>query len=224
MDNGSWRFPVLERLWIFGNGRLPRDPEYLWEFADTQAKTSGTVGPTREGYWRWLIKRMGEGAYMPLGIGTTSFGGGSNATPSFSSVPGDAFGDSAPSIDFAQTALPSSILDDDSVSAVTTTNNPPLSATSLSNLAAVGGAAGNTVSANPTVYSTGSSSEISALSNLSSAVGQFGFSIAGLFGSQTLPTTQAMAAGRPATSSSNTSMYVLLAVVVIVVVLVVMEE
>jgi hypothetical protein len=146
----------------------------------------------------------------------------------FSAVPEGSYpSDAIPNITLPQSAFPSGLLDDPSASAVTTTANPPLSSASLSSLTGTGGAAGNTVIANPTVYSTGSGGTVASLSSLSAAVGQFGFGIASLLGDNSLPTTQA---AKPvgyasAPSSSNSNMYLLLAIVAIVVVaLVVMDE
>jgi hypothetical protein len=144
----------------------------------------------------------------------------------FSAVPEGSYpSDAIPNISIAPTSFPSGILDDPAASAVTTTSNPPLSATSLSNLAGVGGAAGNTVAANPTVYSSGSGGMINNLAGLSSAVGQFGFGIASLLGENSTPVSQARAVGYSAPSASNSNMYLLFAIVAIVVVaLVIMDE
>lgn len=222
-DDGYWRFPILERLWVFGNGRLPRDPEYLWEFADDQAKASKTEGPNRLGYYRWLLERMEQGAYMPGGIGTTSFGIGTTSM-NFSAVPEDSYGpDAIPNIAIQQSAFPSAILDPNETSAVTSSPNPSLLSSNAS-LSTVGGAAGATVIPNQTLYSSGSSEDVGALGEISSAAGQFGYALAAIFGSSTTPVAQAKSSGRASSSSSsinNSTMYILLAVVVLVIVAVV---
>lgn len=153
---------------------------------------------------------------------------GNNASTAFSAVPTDAYSpDVAPDINFTPQAFPQGILDDPSASAVTTTANPSLTA-SPSTLSSTGGAALNTVAANPTVYSTGSSGVVSDISNIGSVIGQWGFSIASLagIGSPTGATAASgVSVGRASTSPamSNSTKYILFGVALLVVILVVMD-
>ena len=154
---------------------------------------------------------------------------GNNASIAFSAVPTDAYSpDVAPDINFQTQAFPQGILDDPSASAVTTTANPSLIA-SPSTLSSTGGAALNTVAANPTVYSTGSGGVVADLSSVGSVIGQWGFSIASLAGIGS-PSSGATAAhgvsvGRASTSPamSNSTKYILFGVALLVVILVVMD-
>jgi hypothetical protein len=94
-------------------------------------------------------------------------------------------------------------------------------------MSTVGGAAGNTVIPNQTLYSTGSGGDISAIAGLSDAASQFGYALASVFGASTTGVAQARATGRASTSSSatsNTSLYILLALVAVVVIFVVVDE
>lgn len=104
---------------------------------------------------------------------------------------------------------------------ITTTSNPSLSA-SPTTLSSTGGAALNTVSANPTVFSTGSQGTVQSLSSLSSSIAQWGFGLASaLGGTQAAPQTRVVTVGSSAGSNSNMMLFgILIVAVVLVVVLI----
>lgn len=106
--------------------------------------------------------------------------------------------------------------------AATATPNPSLSSTPYG-LSSTGGAALNTVSANPTVFSTGSQGTVQSLSALSSSIAQWGFGLASAFGgTQAQPQTRTIVVGSSSASSNKNLMLfgVLIVAVVLVVVLV----
>jgi hypothetical protein len=111
--------------------------------------------------------------------------------------------------------------------AATATPNPSLSATP-STLSTTGGAALNTVSANPTVYSTGSQSQVNSIASLTSAIGQWGFSLANILGSSSAPaapSTRVVTVGSTSAKSSNSNLIMFgLLVLAVVAVIVIVDE
>lgn len=105
----------------------------------------------------------------------------------------------------------------------TTTPNPSLSATP-GTLSTTGGAALNTVAANPTVYSTGSAPTVSSLSSLTSSIAQWGFSLAGALGSSAQPTTRVVEVGSTTSSGNNNMILFGLLVLAVVAVIIIVEE
>ena len=108
----------------------------------------------------------------------------------------------------------------------TATPNPSLGATP-STLSTTGGAALNTTSANPTVYSTGSQSSTNSLLGLSNSIAQWGFSLADALSpspSSTQSTTRVVTVGSSTSNSNKNLMLFGLLVLAVVAVIVVVEE
>lgn len=152
--------------------------------------------------------------YLNDDFSTTDLSGGS---PSFDL--------STQGVDVSAFASPPSTLD--SSFGLTTTDNPSLSSASYNSLFSTGGAAMNTVSPNPTIYSTGSSGTVAEIGSVTSAIGQWGYSISGLLGAGSpLPPSQAAigATPRPASGISSNGKLLLIGLVIVAAVLLVMDE
>lgn len=108
---------------------------------------------------------------------------------------------------------------------VTAGSNPSLGSTP-STLSSTGGAALNTVSANPTVYSTGSQSQTTSLIGLSNSIAQWGFSIAGALNgsSSAQPQTRVITVGSSASSTNKNLMLFGFLVLAVIAVVIVVEE
>jgi hypothetical protein len=53
----------LERLWIFGSGSLPTDPEYLWRYHTITPLSPEQWIAERFSFLEWLKERRKQGAY-----------------------------------------------------------------------------------------------------------------------------------------------------------------
>ncbi len=111
----------------------------------------------------------------------------------------------------------------DSSFGVTASANPSL-ASPLNNLSQTGGAALNTVSANPTIYSSGSRGVASQISSLSNTIGQWGFSIASLIGGGSPPPASMGIRYSSQPVTNNNSKLLMLGLLVVAVILIVSYE
>jgi hypothetical protein len=166
---------------------------------------------------------------MSQSITDWSSSSGSTVTSNFSVVPAGSYTDDAiPNVSIQPAAFPQGILDDPSASAVTTTANPSLTSTPVG-LAATGGAAGNTVSANPTIYSSGSSGVVSDISQIGNTIGQWGIGIASLVGvgsssnSGTVASSGLRTSSVPNTAMTTQTKYIIAGVLLLVVIVLFMD-
>lgn len=177
---------------------------------------------TDEDYRKIVLKRLTCLQYYGDSDYSSVLSGGNDSSLAWSAVPTDP--DSAPVLSVAASTeqFPSQILDDPSSIAVTTTSNPSLTQP-VSNLALTGGAALNTMSANPTVYSSGSQSTVSEISSVATSIGQWGYSIASMLGvGSPLPSSTTIV-GSTAPPPNNNLKLLLVGVVVIAVVILIMD-
>lgn len=116
---------------------------------------------------------------------------------------------------------------DDTSGSTTTTTNPSLSSP-LSSVGSTSPAALNTVAANPTVYSSGSSGAVQEISAASSAIGQWGYALGDLLGlgepSSTTNISTGAGGSAPASQATNpNTTYILFAIAAVVIILIIAE-
>ena len=113
-----------------------------------------------------------------------------------------------------------------SSNAATATENPSLQS-QPSTLSMTGGAALNTQAPNPTIYSSGSSGQVASIAGLSSAISQWGFSLANVLGGTSTPgatPTRVITVGSSTGMNSSKLLVFGLLVIGVIIVISLMDE